>query len=289
MPSLIDIRRRIRSVKNTQQITKAMKMVSAAKLRRAQDRVIASRPYTEMLERMLMNLAAAAASSDNEEIANHPLLQRRPENRILVLVVTADRGLAGAFNANVIRAVQQFITDHRGAQVSLELMGRRGRDFFRRRHPNVTGEHTALFMRAVEYSAALDIARNVVERFANEEFDAVYVVANFFKSVVASTLVTRRILPVELPKSENPTDYIYAQPPEELLKTLLPRYVELEVYRAMLESAAAEHAARMTAMDAASTNAADMIEKLTLNMNRVRQASITREIIEIVSGAAALE
>lgn len=288
MPSLIDIRRRIRSVKNTQQITKAMKMVSAAKLRRAQDRVIASRPYAAMLERMLQNVARAA-STDNEAVAGHPLLQRRPENRILLLVVTADRGLAGAFNANVIRAAQRFIDAHEEAQVSLELMGRRGRDFFRRRHPSIAGEHTALFLRTVEYESALEIARAVAERFSNAEFDAVYVIANYFKSVVASELVTRRILPIDLPQGEVQTEYIFEQPPEELLRTLLPRYVELEVYRTMLESSAAEHAARMTAMDAASSNAAEMIDKLTLNMNRVRQASITREIIEIVSGAAALE
>jgi F-type H+-transporting ATPase subunit gamma len=288
MPSLIDIRRRIRSVKNTQQITKAMKMVSAAKLRRAQDRVVAARPYASMLERILQNVARAA-SGDNEEVAGHPLLQRRPENRILLLVVTADRGLAGAFNANVIRAAQRFLEAHDTAEISLELMGRRGRDFFRRRHPRIAGEYTALFLRSVAYETAIEIARSVAERFSKEDFDAVYIIANYFKSVVTSELVTRRILPIDLPEGEIQTDYIFEQEPAQLLTTLLPRYVELEVYRAMLESAAAEHAARMTAMDAASSNAADMIEKLTLNMNRVRQASITREIIEIVSGATALE
>jgi F-type H+-transporting ATPase subunit gamma len=288
MPSLIDIRRRIRSVKNTQQITKAMKMVSAAKLRRAQDRVIASRPYAAMLTRMLQNVAQAA-SGQSEEVASHPLLAARPEKRILLLVVTADRGLAGAFNANVIRAAQKFIADNAGAEITLELLGRRGRDFFRRRHPRIANEYTTLFLRSVEYEAALDIARSVAQRFADAEYDAVYIIANFFRSVVASDLVMRRLLPIELPKGETQADYIFEQSPVELLQTLLPRYVELEVYRAMLESSAAEHAARMTAMDAASSNAAEMIEKLTLNMNRVRQASITREIIEIVSGAAALE
>jgi F-type H+-transporting ATPase subunit gamma len=288
MPSLIDIRRRIRSVKNTQQITKAMKMVSAAKLRRAQDRVIAARPYAAMLERVLQNVARAA-STDDEEVAGHPLLQRRTEHRILLLVVTADRGLAGAFNANVIRAAQRFIEAHAPAEVTLELMGRRGRDFFRRRHTLIAGEYTTLFMRSVEYESAMEISRSIAGRFSKEEFDAVYVVANYFKSVVTSELVMRRILPIDLPQGEVQTDYIFEQPPAELLHTLLPRYVELEVYRTMLESAAAEHAARMTAMDAASSNAAEMIDKLTLNMNRVRQASITREIIEIVSGAAALE
>ena len=288
MPSLIDIRRRIRSVRNMQQITKAMKMISAARLRRAQDRVIAARPYAGMLERVLQNVAAAA-SGESEEVANHPLLQRRPENRILVLVVTGDRGLAGGFNANVIRATQRFIANRADAEVSLELMGRKGRDFFRRRHSRVTNEHTTLFLRSVEYGRALEIARSVAERFSNVEFDAVYVIANYFRSVVASDLVQRRILPIDLPKVETQVEYLFAQPPEELLKTLLPRYIELQVFRTMLESAAAEHAARMTAMDAASSNAAEMIDKYTMNMNRVRQASITREIIEIVSGAAALE
>ncbi len=271
-----------------QQITKAMKMISAARLRRAQDRVIAARPYAAMLERILRNVARAAAA-ESDEVANHPLLERRDEKRILLLVVTGDRGLAGGFNANVIRAAQRFIAEHPQAEVSLELMGRKARDFFRRRHPRITGEHATLFLKTVEYDRALEIARAVADRFSNDEFDAVYVIANYFKSVAASELVTRRILPIDLPEGQEQTDYIFEQPPAELLKTLLPRYIELGVYRTMLESSAAEHAARMTAMDAASSNAADMIEKYTLNMNRVRQASITREIIEIVSGAAALE
>jgi F-type H+-transporting ATPase subunit gamma len=288
MPSLIDIRRRIRSVRNMQQITKAMKMISVARLRRAQDRVIAARPYSQMLERVLKNVASAA-SAESEEVANHPLLRQRPEKRILLLVVTGDRGLAGGFNANVIRAAQRFIASHPDAEVSLELLGRKGRDFFRRRHPRIAGEHAGLFLRIVEYDRALEIARSVAERFSSEEFDAVYVVTNYFKSMVASELMERRILPIELPKDPAQVDYIFEQPAEELLKALLPRYIELLVYRAMLESSAAEHAARMTAMDAATRNAAEMIDKYTLNMNRVRQASITREIIEIVSGAAALE
>ncbi len=288
MPSLIDIRRRIRSVRNMQQITKAMKMISAARLRRAHDRVVAARPYAVMLERILRNVARAA-TVESEEVANHPLLQVRPEKRILLLVVTGDRGLAGGFNANVIRAAQRFMNEHPDAEVSLELMGRKGRDFFRRRHPRITGEHTTLFLRTVEYDRAIEIARTVAERFSKSDFDAVYVIANYFKSMGTSEMVVRRILPIELPQSEEQVDYIFEQPPEELLKTLLPRYIELGVYRTMLESAAAEHAARMTAMDAASSNAADMIEKYTLNLNRVRQATITREIIEIVSGAAALE
>jgi F-type H+-transporting ATPase subunit gamma len=286
MPSLIDIRRRIRSVKNTQQITKAMKMVSAAKLRRAQDRVIAARPYSAMLERMLQNVAKAASQSD--EAQANPLLQRREEKRIQLLVISGDRGLAGAFNSNVIKATQRFIASHKDAEITLELMGRRGRDFFRRRWDRISGEHATLFLKAVEYNAALEIARKVIDKFATGEIDAVYVIGNTFRSVVAADLVTSRILPVEVPEGGEHIDYIYEQPPAELLGSLLPRYVETRIYRMMLESAAAEHAARMTAMDTASSNASDVIEKLTLNMNRVRQASITREIIEIVSGAAAL-
>jgi len=203
-------------------------------------------------------------------------------------VITGDRGLAGAFNANVVKATQRFIDAHAGAEISLELMGRRGRDFFKRRWDRITGEHSTLFLRVVEYSAALEIARKVMDLFSDAEVDAVYLIGNHFRSVVASDLVVRKILPVEVPERGEQIDYIYEQSPAELLGALLPRYVETQVYRAMLESSAAEHAARMTAMDTASSNAADMIEKLTLNMNRVRQASITREIIEIVSGAAAL-
>ncbi len=287
MPSLIDIRRRIRSVKNTQQITKAMKMVSAAKLRRAQDRVIAARPYAEIMERMLTNVAQAA--SEDPDTANNPLLARREEKRILLLVVTADRGLAGAFNSSVIKVAQKFIADHSNAEVELELMGRKARDFFRKRHPHIAGEYTTLFQKVVQYDDALNIARKAIERFSKAEVDSVYVVGNRFKSVAASELKLTRILPIDLPESKERIDYIYEQPPIAILSALLPRYVEVQIYRAMLESSAAEHAARMTAMDAASSNASDVIERLTLNMNRVRQASITNEIIEIVSGAAALE
>jgi len=277
MPSLIDIRRRIRSVRNMQQITKAMKMISAARLRRAQDRVIAARPYTGMLERVLQNVAAAA-SGESEEVANHPLLQRRPEKRILVLVVTGDRGLAGGFNANVIRATQRFITNRADAEVSLELMGRKGRDFFRRRHSRITNEHTSLFLRSVEHDRALEIARSVAESFSNEEFDAVYVIANYFRSVVASDLVQRRILPIDLPKVETPVEYLFQQPPSELLKTLLPRYVELLVFRTMLESAAAEHAARMTAMDAASSWARWVVSAQIADVAKMTRGAAMRPV-----------
>ena len=286
MPSLIDIRRRVRSVRNTQQITKAMKMISAAKLRRAQDRALASRPYGAMLRQILANVAEAAAQ--DPEAGDHPLLATRPEKKILMLVVTADRGLAGGFNSNLLRLAQRFFDEHRGSQLFFELIGRKGRDYFRRRTTNIFGEHLDVF-RNVRYEDAERIANGVIERFSRAEVDSVYLFVNEFKSVVAPNVTSSRLLPIEVPKSAAPVDYIYEQKPDEMLGSLLPRYVKGQIYRALLESAAAEHAARMTAMDAATSNASDMIDKLTLFMNRVRQASITREIIEIVSGAAALE
>jgi F-type H+-transporting ATPase subunit gamma len=287
MPSLIDLRRRIRSVKNTQQITKAMKVVSAAKLRRAQDRVLAARPYAQSIRRMLVNVAQAAAEQHQDE--GMELLATRPENKIQLLVITADRGLAGAFNSNVIRTAHRFIQDHGSAEVHLELVGRKGRDFFRKRHRHITGDYSTLFQKAPRFEDALEIAHKVMDRFRKGEIDAVYLVVNNFKSMMASKLVVSRVLPIEVPEKPEQIDYIYEQPPGQLLQALLPRYIEAQIFRAMLESAAAEHAARMTAMEAASSNASDVIDKLTLVMNRVRQASITREIIEIVSGAAALD
>ena len=287
MPSLIDLRRRIRSVKNTQQITKAMKVVSAAKLRRAQDRILSARPYAQIIRRMVANVAQAAADMNESDAAD--LLAKRPEKRVQLLVITADRGLAGAFNSNVIRTAVAFIRDHPDAEVQLELIGRKGRDFFRKRHKAVTGEYTTLFQKAPRFEDALEISRKVIERFAKAEIDAVYLIVNNFKSMMASRLVISRLLPVQVPEKQEQIDYIYEQPPAKLLASLLPRYIEAQIFRAMQESSAAEHAARMTAMEAASNNAADVIDTLTLKMNRVRQASITKEIIEIVSGAAALE
>ncbi len=286
MPSLIDIRRRVRSVRNTQQITKAMKMISAARLRKAQERALAARPYAKMLGEMLANVAAAA--SQNPDAGGNPLLAVRPEKKILAVVVTADRGLAGGFNANLLKMAQRFVNEHKDAELSFELIGRKGRDYFRKRAARISGEHLDM-MRALDLAYAERIADAIIERFASGEIDAVYMFVNEFKSVVAPTLSETRVLPMEVPKSAEQVDYIYEQKPEELLGTLLPRYIKLQVYRALLESVAAEHAARMTAMDAASSNASDVIDKLTLYMNRVRQASITREIIEIVSGAAALD
>jgi F-type H+-transporting ATPase subunit gamma len=286
MPSLIDIRRRVRSVRNTQQITKAMKMISAARLRKAQERALAARPYAKMLGEMLANVAAAA--SQDPDAGGNPLLAVRPENKILVVVVTADRGLAGGFNANLLKLAQRFVNEHKGADLTFELIGRKGRDYFRKRGARISGEHLDM-MRALNLAYAEKIADSIGERFASGEIDAVYLFVNEFKSVVSPTLSETRLLPMEVPKSQEQVDYIYEQKPAELLGTLLPRYIKLQVYRALLESVAAEHASRMTAMDAASSNASDVIDKLTLYMNRVRQASITREIIEIVSGAAALD
>jgi len=285
MPSLIDIRRRIRSVRNTQQITKAMKMVSAAKLRRAQDRVIASRPYGAALRGLLADVAAAAGS--DERVAAHPLLARRPEQRVQLVLITSDKGLAGAFNANLIKAAQRFAEEHKPATTDFLLIGRKGRDFFRKRAVPITGEY--LGMAKVQHEDALAIGQKLVERFRNEEIDAVYLLYNEFKSVMAQKVTFAQVLPMELPKQTEPVDFIFETPAPELLASLLPRYLEIELYRALLESAAAEHAARMTAMDAATSNASEMIDNLTLYMNRVRQASITKEIIEVVSGAAAAE
>src|SRR5690242_17436929 len=284
MPSLLDIRRRIRSVKNTQQLTKALKTVSAAKLRRAQDRVFSARPYAAQLKTVLGNLAARI------ENVTHPLLEVRPENRILLVVVTADRGLCGAFNANVLKTAQHFIRDHRNETISLCVVGRKARDFFKRRGVPIHSTFTDIFSK-LDYGHGKDISARIIEDYANAECDAVYIIYNEFKSVIQQRLVIEKVLPFnrgELQASPAAIDYIYEQPPQEIFDRLLPRYVETQIFRALLESAAAEHGARMAAMDTATRNAGEMIDMLTLNMNRVRQAAITREIIEVVSGAGAL-
>jgi F-type H+-transporting ATPase subunit gamma len=286
MPSLIDIRRRVRSVKNTQQITKAMKMVSAAKLRRAQDQAIAARPYGVLLRQMLANVAQGAAN--DPDAGSHPLLAVRPEQRILLVVITADSGLAGAFNSNLIKLAHRFAEERPNATLTFELIGKKGVNYFRRRFSGIAGTHTDLFRR-VKFEDAERIANAIISRFEKGEVDAVYLFTNEFKNAMAPALTSTRILPIEVPKTAQTVDYIYEQNPGELLGSLLPRYVKLLVYRAFLESVAAEHAARMVAMEAATKNASEVIDKLTLLMNRVRQASITREIIEIVSGASALE
>jgi len=281
MPSLLDIRRRIRSVKNTQQLTKAMKTVSAAKLRRAQERVVSARPYANQLRHVLGNL------SGRIENIEHPLLAVRPEQRILLLIVTADRGLCGGFNSNLTKAAQNFLRQHSGEDVRLFTAGRKGRDFFRRRRANIVSEYTNFFSK-LDVAHAKDIAGQLIEMYSKAEIDAVYIIYNEFKSVIQQRIVIEKLLPLgsaELKENVSGVDYIFEQPPQEILNRLLPRYVEIEVYRALLESIAAEHGARMEAMDTASRNAGEMIESLTLNMNRIRQAAITREIIEVVSGA----
>jgi F-type H+-transporting ATPase subunit gamma len=284
MPSLLDIRRRIRSVKNTQQLTKAMKTVSAAKLRRAQERVFSARPYADQLKKVLANLTRRV-----EEIS-HPLLEIRPEQRILFIVVTADRGLCGAFNSNITRTALGFIREHSGQEIKVVAVGRKSRDFFRRRGIPIRSEFVNIFSR-LDYGNAKDIAENVTQAYADGEVDAVYILYNEFKSVIQQRIVVEKVLPlsrIETETIEPQTDYIFEQSPQEIFNRMLPRYVEIQIYRALLESAAAEHGARMASMDTASRNAGEMIDSLTLNMNRIRQAAITREIIEVVSGAGAL-
>jgi len=359
MPNILDIRRRIRSVINTRQITKAMKMVSAAKLRRAQERALAARPYAQMLTNVLKSLVARAEIYDPETgEPKHPLLAQREEKNILLIVVTGDKGLAGAFNANITKAALRFLDSKAGKNLDIEAVGRKGRDFLRRRHPaakvqtqsltelvesveteemasdrsaptQITGEHVGILGK-VEFAQASALAESVIRRYCREEIDSVYIVFNEFKSVIAQRLIVEQILPIEQIGEQavrlaeemteedkkkakeaaisagagmhatdgavnqgtqfgtSPVDYIYEQPPAELFRALLPKYVSIQIFRALLESVAAEHAARMTAMDSATNNATDMIDSLTLVMNRARQAKITKEIIEIVSGAAAM-
>jgi F-type H+-transporting ATPase subunit gamma len=299
MPSLLDIRRRIRAVKSTQQITKAMKMVAASKLRRAQERIQHARPFATQMLRVLNSLASRVDPSA------HPLLDERKTpvagGRVLLFVITADRGLCGSFNTNVIKSAGTFVAESRDREVALGLVGRRGRDFFARRGFEVRYEQINLFA-ALKFADAQAIARAGMEAFTAGEVDSVYLVYNEFKSVLNQRVVVERLLPIPrgafsgdaAPQAEVPgqpadaiVDYLYEPAPAELFKTLLPSHVEVQVFRALLESAAAEHAARMTAMDAATRNSAEMIDQLTLYMNKVRQAAITREIIEVVSGAQA--
>jgi len=346
MANVLDIKRRIRSVINTRQITKAMKMVSAAKLRRAQDRALAARPYAQMLTNVLKSLVSRAEIYNPETgEPRHPLLAQRPEQNVLLIVVTGDKGLAGAFNTNILKSAMQFIGEKSGENIEIETIGRKGRDFLRRRFVTaeprtadsneaartiIIGERVGVFNK-IDHALATEIAKRVIERYANEQIDAVYLIYNEFKSVIQQRLVVERVLPIveigktqqqvarELTQKEKeeaqkaaisagvgmrsserseidavaakfataPVDYIYEQSPKELFNDLLPRYVAIQIFHALLESVAAEHAARMTAMESATNNATDMIDSLTLAMNRARQAKITKEIIEIVSGAAA--
>jgi F-type H+-transporting ATPase subunit gamma len=362
MANILDIRRRIRSVVNTRQITKAMKTVSAAKLRRAQEGALAARPYSQMLTNVLKSLVSRADIYDPVTgLPIHPLLAERPEKNILLIVVTGDKGLAGAFNTNILKMVSKFIQSKPDQNVDVECIGRKGRDFMRRRHPlaperasadgetgaspvqpgtevappragrvQIVGEYVGVLGK-VEHNFAATLSESVIARYIRSEIDAVYILFNEFKSVIAQRLVAERLLPIkeigevdvqmaEEPSEEerkkrieaaktahvglrpvdttavdeaaarfaaSPVDYIYEQPPEQLFQGILPKYIGIQIFHALLESVAAEHAARMTAMDAATINASDMIDSLTLIMNRARQAKITKEIIEIVSGAAA--
>jgi F-type H+-transporting ATPase subunit gamma len=291
MPSLLDIRRRVRAVKSTQQITKAMKMVAASKLRRAQQRTQQARPFASQMLRVLNSLASRVDPS------SHPLLDERATpkaaGRVLLFVITADRGLCGSFNTNVIKSSGQFITENVGREVALGLVGRRGRDFFARRGFEVRYEQVNLFA-TVKYEDAKAIAKAGIEAFQSGEVDSVYLVYNEFKSVMVQKVVIERLLPIPRLEIEAPegtaaqTDYLYEPTPEQLFTTLIPTHVEVQVFRALLESNAAFYAAQMTAMDATTRNSGEMIESLTLYMNKVRQAAITRDIIEVVSGAQAL-
>ncbi len=345
MANIRDIRRRIRSVKNTRQITKAMKMVSAAKLRRAQERALASRPMAQMLMNVLTSIMSRADLIDPVTgLPRHPLLAVRPERNILLVLVTGDRGLAGAFNSNVLKVTTKFLQVFPEQNIDILAVGRKGRDFLRRRYPvgkvaeptragrvQVVGEHLNLLAK-VDFEAVNEIAERIIKAYTDEQIDSVYVIFNEFKSVISQRLIAQRILPMhEIGRREvalteeftveqrermgeaaraagislqepgateleqeaakfgtSPVDYIYEQPPEELFAAILPRYVAIEIFQALLESVAAENASRMTAMDSATNNANDVIDSLTLTMNRARQAAITKEIIEIVSGAAAL-
>jgi F-type H+-transporting ATPase subunit gamma len=297
MPNLLDIRRRIKSVKNTQQITKAMKMLSAAKLKRAQDTVVAARPFANKMMDVLGDLA-----SRTDENFTHPLLDARGDERYLIVLITADKGLAGAFNTNLIKAAQAFLREHEGKTIEMLPVGRKGRDFFRRRNVPFVDEYVGLTGKGrIEYGEAVEIARNVINRFTEDkELDKVFLIYNEFKTVLQQRVVIEQLLPVarateaEAAAADAPqkpvdlTEYVYEQPPAEIFSRLLPRLVETQIFRALLESIASEHGARMTAMDSASKNAGELIGSLTLNMNRIRQAAITNEIIEVVSGAAAL-
>jgi F-type H+-transporting ATPase subunit gamma len=354
MANVLDLRRRIKSVKNTRQITKAMKMVSAARLRRAQEAAMAARPYAKMIASVLESLSRRIEIFDPETgNLRHPLFATREEKRVLLVVVSGDKGFAGAFNANIIKAAMQFIDAGHDKQFDIEPVGRKSRDLLRRRYPaaayseasegqpavrqerkapiEITGDHPGMLLK-LETDRVFQLAQNIISRYVHEEIDAAYIVYNEFKSVITQRVVVEKLLPLvtigaqQIAGATEPTteereraaeaaltsgipleqadtkeadeeskkfgtgnvDYIYEQPPEELFNALLPQYIASILYHAMTESVAAEHAARMTAMDSATNNASDMIDAYTLQMNRVRQAAITKEIIEIVSGAAAV-
>ena len=290
MASLLDMRRRIKSVRNTQQITKAMKMVAAAKLKRATDRVTAARPFAGKMSEVLGSLSGKVAGE-----FSHPLLDARGDEKYLVVLISADKGLAGAFNANVIKATQAFLKENAEKQASMVAVGRKGRDFFKRREIEMVDEYLGLTGSGqVVHADAVEIANKLIKTFTEDEtIDKVFVVFTEFKTVLSQKPVIQQLLPI--PKTEAvegeaggaEAEYIYEQPAAEIFGKLLPKQVEIQIYKGMLESVASEQGSRMTAMDSASKNAGELIDTLTLNMNRIRQAAITKEIIEVVSGAAA--
>lgn len=288
MATLLDFRRRIRSVKNTQQITRAMKFVSAARLRRAQEAALAARPYAKELLRVLRSTMARIESPQ------HPLLAKRSEERILLIVLAGERGLAGAFNSNILRKATEFIRSKVGKKIVTIPVGKKSRDALRKAGFEFAGEYVNVLAR-VDYKIAREIAGLITELYSQDKIDSVYIVFSEFHNVVSAELTVEKLLPIEAAEvketkegqqaPETQIDYIYEQPEQQILDRLLPRYMETQILRALLESSAAEHAARMTAMEAATKNAGEVIEGLTLHMNKVRQAAITKEIIEIVSGA----
>jgi len=285
MANIRDIRRRIRSAKNIQQITRAMKFVSAARLRRAQDRVLAARPYA----RQMMAVLNSVATRVPEQV--HPLLANRGDGKIELVVISADRGLCGAYNTNIVRQALEFLAEHAGSRVELNILGKRARDFFRRRAYSVRHEAVNVLQKP-SFADAAAIAEDIIDEFVKGEQDQVWLVYNEFKSIVQQRVVVERLLPIERlehPDYASRLEYLYDVPPAEIFGNLLPRHVEAQVFRALLEAAASEHGARMTAMEAATNNAAEMIQGLTIYANKVRQASITKELIEVVSGAVSAE
>ena len=290
MPSLLDMRRRIKSVKNTQQITKAMKMVAAAKLKRAQDRVVSARPFANKMSEVLGSLSAKVTDD-----FSHPLLDARGDEKYLIVLVSADKGLCGGFNTNVMKTAQIFVKESAGKKLEMIPVGRKGRDFFKRRNFEFVEEYVGLTGAGrISHAEAVEIAQKIIKTFTEDEtIDKVFIVFSEFKSVLSQKPVVEQLLPiprnVETAEDANQSqaEYIYEQTPAEIFGKLLPKQIETQIYRAILESIASEQGARMTAMDSASKNAGELIGSLTLNMNRIRQAAITKEIIEVVSGAAA--
>jgi len=294
--SLRFIRTRIRSVRNTQKITKAMKMVAAAKLRRAQDAVVRARPYAQLIDEMLAQLSRARAEAD---LPPHPLMAVRPPCRVELLMMTSDRGLCGGFNSNIIRRGQRFLVEEgsRFERIQFSTVGRRGRDFARKRGIETRKDYVGFFGR-LRYAQAREVAEDLIQAYEQDELDAVYLLYNEFKSAIVQQISLVQLLPLQ-PRSQAPTasgekgfirpEHVFEPSRPEVLQSLIPRFLAMQIWRALLESEASEHGARMTAMDSATKNASEMIGRLTLDYNRARQAAITKELMEIVSGAEALK